>query len=153
MIRRVAKLYSAAGYALRVHVKRVDGLARGHEQAVVLAPAEADVGTALGQGYVADGRGVGCKDAHTIEIGPAHAPAAPEIAVGIAAHAIWRAGSCVQEDAAVAESGAVLREVVDLELAVGHSARLHDVELALVGREAEPVGPEDIIGDDLAAAG
>ena len=40
--------------ALRIHIQRVDRLARGHEQAVALEAAETEVGAALGQGDAAD---------------------------------------------------------------------------------------------------
>src|SRR6267378_4491584 len=40
---------SAAGHALRVHVERIDRGARGHEEAIAVGAAEADVGAALGQ--------------------------------------------------------------------------------------------------------
>src|ERR1700733_4757401 len=39
---------SAADRALRVHINRVQRMARGHEQAVSLSPAEAEIGAALG---------------------------------------------------------------------------------------------------------
>src|SRR5262245_30718515 len=45
---------SPASYALRVHVERIDRVARRHEQPVTVAAAEADVGGALGQRYEAD---------------------------------------------------------------------------------------------------
>src|SRR5580698_4949618 len=74
--------------ALRVHIERVDRLARGHEQPVALQPAEADVGAALGQRDAADQLAVGRVDHDTVEFRIAHAPAAPEIAVDVAAHAV-----------------------------------------------------------------
>src|SRR5436309_4163402 len=40
---------SPASYALRVHVERIDRVARRHEQPVTVAAAEADVGGALRQ--------------------------------------------------------------------------------------------------------
>jgi hypothetical protein len=39
---------SPTRHALRVHVERVERLARGHEDAIALEPAEAEVGAALG---------------------------------------------------------------------------------------------------------
>jgi hypothetical protein len=43
------EMCSPAGHALRVHVERIDRVARRHEQPVAVAAAEADVGGALGQ--------------------------------------------------------------------------------------------------------
>src|SRR3954464_10614616 len=76
------------GRALRVHIQRVDRLARGHEQAVALHAAEAEVGAAFGQGDAADHHTVGCEHHNTVEFGIAHAPAAPEIAVDIDAKTV-----------------------------------------------------------------
>ena len=87
--------------ALRIHIQRVDRLARGHEQAVALQPAEAEIGAALGQRDTADHHAVGRVDHDAVEFGIAHAPAAPQIAVDIAAHAVGRAGAGVDEDALV----------------------------------------------------
>src|SRR6185295_1001042 len=64
---------SAARRALRVHVERVDRLARGHEQAVALQAAEAEVGAALGQGDAADHDAVGGEYHDAVEFGIAHA--------------------------------------------------------------------------------
>jgi hypothetical protein len=63
-------------------------MAGGHEQAVALDPAEADVGAALGQGDAANLRPVGGEDQDPVERLAAHAPAAPQVAVDIAAHAV-----------------------------------------------------------------
>ena len=83
--------------ALGVHVQRIDRLARGHEQPVALHAAEADIGAALGQRDAADRRAVGRIDHHAVEFGIAHAPAAPQIAVDVAAHAVRRAGTGVDQ--------------------------------------------------------
>ena len=48
-IRSIVIAGSPAGRALRVHVERIDRVARRHEQAVALGPTEADIGRALGQ--------------------------------------------------------------------------------------------------------
>src|ERR1700743_2154412 len=63
--------------ALRVDIERVDRLARCHEQAVALQSAEAEIGAAFGQGNAADRSAVGCKYHDAVELGHAHAPAAP----------------------------------------------------------------------------
>src|SRR5262249_14852136 len=71
-------------------------------------------------------------------------PAAPQIAVDVAAQAVGRAvwlGG--EEGAAVGEL--VVVDVVDTDHARRH-AGLDDVELLLVGREGEPVRPVDVAG-------
>src|ERR1700760_3338903 len=79
-----------ARHALRIHIQRVERMRRGHEQAVALAAAEAQVGAALRQRDVADRLTLRRKPTHAVELGR-HPPAAPEIAVDIAADAILRA--------------------------------------------------------------
>src|ERR1700723_606633 len=81
--------------ALRVHIERVDRLARGHEQAIALQAAEADIGAAFGQRDTADRFAVGREDHDAVEFGIAHAPAAPEITIDVATHAVGRAGAGV----------------------------------------------------------
>ena len=99
--RESARARLSARRALRVHIQRVDRLARGHEQAVALQAAEAEVGAALGQRDAADHDAVGREDHDAVEFGIAHAPAAPQIAVDVAAHAVRRAGAGVDEHALV----------------------------------------------------
>src|SRR5271154_3609662 len=74
--------------ALRVHIERVDRLARSHEQPVALQAAEAEIGAALGQCDAAYQLAVGRVDHDAVEFGIAHAPAAPQIAVDVASHAV-----------------------------------------------------------------
>src|ERR1700694_3363722 len=66
-----------------------------------------------------------------------HAPAAPQIAVDVAAEAVRRSVRAgVDQHLAVGERAAVGGDVMD-EDAARLRARLDDVELALVGRERE----------------
>src|SRR5205085_11598120 len=104
-------------------------MARGHEQTVSPRPAEADVGAALGQRNFSDALAVAIEDNHAV-VWIAHAPAAPEIAVHIAAETVRRlAGGAGHERAAVGELAAVVDHVEHLDYArIG--ARLHDVHLA-----------------------
>ena len=88
---------SAAGGALGVHVEVVERCARRHEQAVAVGPAEAEIGAALGQVDPPDELAVGVEDMDSVEPFLAHAPAAPEIAVHVAAEAVGRAGPGVDE--------------------------------------------------------
>src|SRR6185437_10521535 len=114
--------------ALRIDIQRVDRLARGHEQAVALDAAEADIGAALGQCDAADHDAVGRVDHDAVELGIAHAPAAPQIAVDVAAHAVRRARAGVDMDALVGNRLAAGVDIVSEDLAGRHAAGFHDVE-------------------------
>src|SRR5262245_11154898 len=121
----------AAGGALRVHEQRIDRMARRHEQAVALGAAEADVGAALRQRNESDRLAGGVENLHAVLLRIAHAPAAPEIAVDVAAEAVRRAARLGGEEGArIGELLAVY--VVDADHARGHPG-LDDVELLLVG--------------------
>src|SRR6516165_11961548 len=123
--------------ALRIDVERIERVARGHEQPVALDAAEAEIGGPLGQGDEADGLAGRVENLHSVQLRAAHAPAAPQIAVDVAAEAVGRAirfGG--DEGAAVREL--VVVDVIDADHARRH-AGLDDVELLLVGREGEPV--------------
>ena len=56
-----------------------------------LRAAEAEVGAALGQRDAADQLAVGGEHVHAVQLLAAHAPAAPQIAVDVAAQAVGRA--------------------------------------------------------------
>src|SRR5260370_17236846 len=139
--------------ALGVHIKRVDRLAGGHEQPVAFQAAEAKVGAALGQRDAADQYAVGRVDHHAIEFGIAHAPAAPQIAVDVATHAVGRAGAGVDEHALVGNLVAAWRDVISEDLAVRHAARFHDLKDLFVRRDANPGGPEHAFVDNLGLSG
>ena len=110
--------------------------------------AEAEIGAALGQRDAADHDAVGRVDHDAVEFGIAHAPAAPQIAVDVAAHAVGRAGAGVDEHALVGNRVAAGRDVIGEDLAVRHAAGFHDIEDFFVRRKAQPVGPEHAFGDD-----
>src|SRR5258707_13312637 len=139
--------------ALGVYIERVDRLARGHEQPVALQAAEAKVGAALGQRDAADQHAVGRVDHDAVELGIAHAPAASQIAVDVAAHAVGRAGTGVDEHPLVGNPVAAGAYIIGKNLAVGHAARFHDVEDFFVRRKAKPVRPEHAFGDDRGLSG
>src|SRR5262245_8831508 len=99
---------SPAGDALGIDVERIDRVARGHEQAVAVAAAEADVGAALRERDEADRLAVGVEHLDAVKTGAPHAPAAPQIAVDIDAEAVRRfLRIAVDQDAAVGELGSV----------------------------------------------
>src|SRR3984893_15743613 len=79
----------AGGSALGRGVDRVEGLARGHEQAVALGPAEADVAADLGQPNASDELAlrVPHRDATVTDRAPRVA-GAPQVAVHVGAHAV-----------------------------------------------------------------
>src|ERR1700744_5844691 len=52
--------------ALRFNIKRIHGLARGHEQPIPLSPAEAHIGAALRQEDAADHRAVRCEHRNAV---------------------------------------------------------------------------------------
>src|ERR1700676_4244783 len=80
---------SARSCALRGGIHGVEGLARGHEQAVALGAAEADVAAHLGQADPADELAIRRPYRHTAIAHMAAGTArGPDIAVDIAAHAV-----------------------------------------------------------------
>src|SRR5260370_26226640 len=81
---------SPARRALRVDVERIDRMARGHEQPVALDAAEADIGRAFGQRDETDRLTARVEDFHSVLLRVAHAPAAPQIALDVAAEAVRR---------------------------------------------------------------
>src|SRR5438874_686576 len=95
---------------LRVHVERIDALARGHKEAIALHAAEAHVCAAFGEMNLPDRLGRGREDAHAVEAFAA-APAAPEIAFEIEAETVGNAGATVDEDAAVRDRSPVIHDI------------------------------------------
>ena len=136
-----------------IDVQRVDGMARGHEQAAARASAEADVGASFRQRNAPDRGRIGGKHHDAVEGGIAHTPAAPQIAVGIAAYAVRGSAPGVEEKAAIGDSAAAVDHVIDADFAIGDAARLHDIEQPPVRREGEAVGPEHIVGHDRRCPG
>src|SRR5262249_55085633 len=131
-------LVSGERRALGVDVERVERLARGHEQSVALDAAEAEVGAALGQQEAADQLPVGSDDRPPVQA-LAAAPPAPEIAVGVAAYAVWESWPRVDEQAAAGEPGPAVDDVEHADLPRSRPAHDH-VELRLVRRKAKSVG-------------
>src|SRR5215813_3963638 len=131
---------------MRVHVKRVERLAGGHEEPVALDPAEAEVGAALREQDASNDLARRIEDRHTVQR-VAAAPPAPEVAVDVAAHTVRNAVAGVDEKPVVGELRAAVHDVEYANLA-RHRAAHDDVELRLVGREAESVGPVDLAGRD-----
>src|SRR6185312_7097226 len=138
---------SPALHALRIDVERIQRVRRCHEQAVALDAAETQIGAALRQRNMADRLALRREHAHAVELG-GHAPAAPQIAVDIAAETVRRAARAgVDDDAAVGDLVAVADHVIG-EDAPRLAARLDDVEDRLVRRESEAVRRIDAVGGD-----
>ena len=128
-------------------------MARGHEQAIALDASEADIGASFGQGDEADRFSCGIEHLHSILLRIPHAPAAPEVAIDIAAKTVRRsAGLGGYEGAAVDKLGAVIGYVVDADHAWGDT-RLNDVHFLFVRREAKTIRTIDIAGDHSGVAG
>src|SRR5689334_13929363 len=106
---------SAADRAFGTHIHRVERLARGHKEPVATAPAKAQIGAALGQRDAADHLAIGCENGHPVQL--ARAPAAPEIAVDIAAKAVRRAFADVAEGPTIGELCPILDDVIDADRA------------------------------------
>src|SRR6266436_536183 len=135
-------LPSTAGRALRVHVERIERMARRHEQPVASDAAEAEVGAALGQRNEADRLAGGIENLDPVLLGGTHAPATPEIALDVAAEAVGRAARfSSDEGAAIGEL--VVVDVIDLDHAWDHT-RFDDVEFLFIGRKGKPVRSIDI---------
>src|SRR5262249_48623599 len=95
--------------------------------------------------------GGGIENLDPVLLGVAHAPAAPEIAVDIAAEAVGRATRFGGgEGATICEL--VVVDGVDLYQARGHT-RLDAVEFLLLWREGKPVRPIDVARRHSCAAG
>src|SRR5712691_6664939 len=78
---------SAQGHALGVHVDRVERLAARHEEPVPLDSAEAEIGAALGEEDATEQLALGVEDGDAV-LALAPAPATPEVALPVAAHAV-----------------------------------------------------------------
>src|SRR5262245_19791940 len=114
-------------------------MARSHEQPIALAATEANIGAALRQRDKADRLAFGIEHFDAVEVGVAHAPTAPQIAVHVDAEAVRRAlrfGS--DQDALVGKPRAIVDHVVGLDVTRRRAAVL-DVAFGFVGRELDAV--------------
>src|SRR5712691_6444752 len=89
----------------RVHVQRIDRRAAGHEQPIALRAAEAEIGNDFRRMEERHLFAVWCMDAHAVGLDAAPAPAAPDVAVGIAADAVREPRPEVGELLAAAHAG------------------------------------------------
>src|ERR1700682_2419400 len=82
--------------ALRLHIDRIQRLARRHEQAVALLAAEADIGAGLGQQDLADPGAVRREDLDPVITRADPSRADPDIALGIDPQAVGEARLAVE---------------------------------------------------------
>jgi hypothetical protein len=68
----------------RLHVHRIEGLARRHEQAIALGPTEAEIGADLWQMHLAYTGAIGREDMYAVIAGAHPAHAGPDVAVILA---------------------------------------------------------------------
>src|SRR5437879_12268521 len=74
--------------SLGFHIHRVERLTAGHKYAVALAPAEAQVGAALGQHDLADAVTIGGKDMHAVKTLTTPTCSRPDIARDLRTNAV-----------------------------------------------------------------
>src|SRR5690349_10120451 len=99
-----------------------------HEQPVAVAAAEANIRAALGQSDMSDRLALWVEYANAVEL-LGHPPAAPQIAVDVAANAVGRTlRTAVDQDLAIGEFVAVPHDIKHQD-AARLAARLHDVQL------------------------
>ena len=101
---------SAARDPLGIQVDRIYRLAGGHEEAVPLAPAKAQIGASLRERNMADHRGIRGKDGDAVEPWR-HPPPAPLIALDIATETVRSPLAGIDEDAPIGELGAVFDHI------------------------------------------
>src|SRR5258708_26092312 len=129
------------GRALRVHVQRVERLAGSHEEPVPLGPAKRDVRAGFRETNAAERLAFRIPHCHAAiaDIG-ARVAAAPHISIDVDADAVGGASYAVNH-----EIGELL--LVSNRLAVGaqieaeHDLAADDVDLLIVGPEADPFAP------------
>src|SRR2546425_13113296 len=107
----------------RVHVQRIDRRAAGHEQPIALRAAEAKIGNDFRRMEERHLFAVWCMDAHAVGLDAAPAPAAPDVAVGIAADAVREPRPEVGELLAAAHAGPVVHHVEHPDIGGGMRTR------------------------------
>ncbi len=90
---------------------------------------------------------LGIEDAHAVELGIAHAPAAPQITVDIDAEAVGRAARAgIDQDLAVGDLHAVVDHVIDHDRAVWLGARRPRRRASFRrGEKASPLGAGHVV--------
>src|SRR6185437_5623758 len=144
--------------AFRASVQRVERCRAADVKPVSLLASEAHIGNGLRQMNLADQVAFGIVAANAILLGVTPTHGAPDIPIGVAAHAVGKARSEVfGEDLAIRQLARIDIDVeytdprrISLSL---REARVDDVELLLVGRERNTIGHHEIVGDDLDVAG
>ena len=110
---------------------------------VASGPAEGEVGDDLGDVQLAEQRAVGIEAVQPVVRRGPHAPATVE------PQPVERSGVTLGEDVTTRQAALV----IDVESADVPAAGVSDAELAFVAAEGEPVGPFEVIGDDVHVTG
>ena len=141
--------------AFGLDIHGVQTHAAGHEEAVFLLSAKAEVGTHFGQVNFANEVAVGRENFDAVIFGIAPARAAPQVAVHVAANAIGESGRHVGEDATVFEAAICHIKSANMRGAAQsmRGAGIGDVENFFVGRETQAVGTHKIVGNDGGISG
>ena len=97
----------------------------------------------------ADSSAVRGDDQNAVEVFAPHTPATPKVAIYITAHPVRRAaGAGIDVDTLISDRTAVRTDIVGEDFPVRLATRLDNIEGRLVRREAQPIRPKDIIGND-----
>src|ERR1700722_555784 len=115
--------------------------------------AEGNVRAPFGQSNASDLLARRVEDVDAVKVWVTHAPAAPEIAIHINAHAVRRAVVvCRDQGAAIGNAGAIINQVVR-ENGAWRRAGVNDVKFRFVRRKSEAIGAVDVAGNDGYFAG
>ena len=141
-----------------VEIDGVERLAGGHEEAVALGPAEADVGADLRQQDQTDPDAVGGEDVDAVVALSDPAGGRVDVPLSVAADAVGHAGdsrrrACPSSSRRTRGRGRAScrrrrrRRGCSAGLGIMGCAGVGDVEGLVVGGEAEAVGFEEVVGD------
>ena len=122
-----------AQHALGIHIHRIHRCAGGHKQPIAVTSAEAQIGATFRQIDTSDQFALRIEYRHAVEAFLAHTPAAPQIAVDIAAKSIRRAiGFGGDQGAPIAEPATVVEHIKRVDFAQRRTGD-DDIEFRFVG--------------------
>src|ERR1700729_2944359 len=144
---------SAIMRALRFDIDRIQRLARGHEQAIALLAAEAEIGAGLRQADLTDPLAVRRKDLDTVIAVADPSGTHPDIAFGVDAQAVREAGFAVERHV---DQRARVRKLVAIQvvlpddvfgLRIMGDAGVADIDLLVVVAKRNTIRLERFVGD------